>query len=534
MSDPRPPGGPPASGTEWLGDLLPEAPTKVPDAEPQPEPQVKANGAHPAEAEPVPVAAAGPSVQRLAPADIDAERSTLGSILIDRDALPRVMAILTPRAFYEQRHATIYAACLTLAADGSPIDLVTLSAHLRKTQQLDAVGGPGYLTGLMNSVPTAVHAEHYAQIVAARALAREAIAAAGRIAAAGYEDATNPDELVLRIRTITETVIGTWRPEREALPEPVALDALPEPADPNTWLIGNLIRPGTTVMLAGPPGVAKSWASRQLALAAGAGLPWFLDRYAIERPLRVLVIDEDNGPDEEWRRDEALLAHLELTRTDVNSVWRSSLAGVQLEAERWQHWLRDLIERLALDLLVLDPISEMHGGKELREDPAFRSMLGFLKRLKVECPRMATLLVHHTRKLPASERAAHRGLEDVRGQWGQTPDVVITLSPLGDRRVKWETHKRVAASSLILEQVAQGQPGEGGLHLVADEAIARTQAMANDARVIDAVRDGFTTFADIQAALGMPKGTLSGVLQRLVRAGVVMRSGQVYSVSEDD
>lgn len=339
-------------------------------------------------------------------------------------------------------------------------------------------------------------------------------------------------------RAYVETLLGDYEGLRIG-PIATSIAELPTPANPDAFLVGNLIRPGTTVMLAGPPGAAKSWASRQLALAAGCGVELFLERYELERPLNVLVIDEDNGPEEEWRRDERLLAHLGLKREDAVNVRRVSLEGVQLDQERWQRWLRGQIRLHELDLVILDPISEFHGGKELREDPSFRSMVGFLKRLKVDFPRLATILVHHTRKLPASERQSHRGLEDVRGQWGQTPDVIVMLSPLGDRRAKWEVHKRVPHSALILGQVPEGELGEGGLKLIDDEAVIRSRAAMNDDVVIDAIRNGFETFTDIQDGLSaaghrMAKSTLSGVLNRLIKAGVVSKQGRTFTAPEEE
>ena len=311
-------------------------------------------------------------------------------------------------------------------------------------------------------------------------------------------------------------------------PFPDELTALSAPPDPDSYLVNDFIRPGTTVMLTGPPGAAKSWAARQLALACGAGLDSFLDRYTIPRPLNVLVIDEDNGIREEWRREELLLATLGLQRDWMTTVRRISLAGVQLDQERWQVWLRGLVRIYSLDLLILDPISEMHGGKELREDPAFRSVLGFLKRLKVDFSRLSTLLVHHTRKPSNGDRTAARSVDDVRGQWGQTPDVVALMWPLGERRSSWELHKRVPHSKLILEQAETG-----ALHTVADETTSTSRAMANDGLVLNAIRGGLTTFTAIQEITKISKSTLDGVLKRLVAARVVERRGREYSVVDE-
>lgn len=333
---------------------------------------------------------------------------------------------------------------------------------------------------------------------------------------------TEIDPARLELQRRTTDLLADYEGLR-AGPIAPALPAIPAPADPDTYLVGNLVRPGTTVMLAGPPGAAKSWASRQLALAAGAGLDVFLDRYEIARPLNVLLIDEDNGPDEEWRRDASLLDHLDLTRDALGRIYRLSLAGVQLDTEAWQRWLRGMIRLHDLDLVILDPISEMHGGKELREDPAFRSMLAFLKRLKVDFPQTAVVVVHHTRKPAASERQAHRGLEDVRGQWGQTPDVIVVMHPLGDRRTKWEVHKRVPYSSLILEQVAEGQHGQGGLHMVADAEIMRDQRAETDDKVLGAIDAGAATVQEIVLGTGLSSSGVYKAVGRLSQAGLISK-----------
>jgi hypothetical protein len=313
-------------------------------------------------------------------------------------------------------------------------------------------------------------------------------------------------------------------------PFPDVIEELAPPADPDAFLVGGFIRPGTTVMLTGPPGSSKSWAARQLAFAAAAGLESFLGTYAIERPLNVLLLDEDNGPDEEWRRDQTLLRHLEIAPSRLGGrLRRLSLGGVQLDQERWQHWLRGQIQMYSVDLVICDPISEMHGGKELREDPAFRSLLGFLKRLKVDFPRLGTLLVHHTRKQMAGDRQSDRSLDDVRGQWGQTPDVVALMWTMAERRVTWELHKRVARSKLFLEALESGP-----LVFRADETTSRSKALVNDDAVIEAIRDGLTTFPEILDGIGMAKGTLHGVLKRLVQSKTVVKDGTTYRVIEEE
>jgi replicative DNA helicase len=142
------------------------------------------------------------SIDKLAPQAVEAEQSVLGSILIDADAMLKVGDFLKPADFYRAQHADIYEAMLSLHGQREPIDLVTLGDELRRRDRLEEVGGPGYLTTLMNSVPTAVHVEHYGRIVERKAVLRNLIGAAGKIAAVGYEEANDAEVAIDRAESI--------------------------------------------------------------------------------------------------------------------------------------------------------------------------------------------------------------------------------------------------------------------------------------------------------------------------------------------
>jgi len=142
------------------------------------------------------------SIDKLAPQAVEAEQSVLGSILIDADAILKVADFLRPVDFYRSQHASIYTGMLSLHAQREPIDLVTLGDELRRRDELEAIGGPAYLATLMNSVPTAVHAEHYGRIVERKAVLRNLIGAAGKIAAVGYEEANDAEVAIDRAESI--------------------------------------------------------------------------------------------------------------------------------------------------------------------------------------------------------------------------------------------------------------------------------------------------------------------------------------------
>ena len=128
------------------------------------------------------------SIDRLPPQSIEAEQSVLGALLIDRDAVTEVAEILKPDDFYRSHHGTVYGAVLDLFERREPVDIVTVSEVLEREGDLEAVGGSAYLASLINLTPTAVNAVHYARIVERKAVLRNLIGAAGRIAAIGYDE----------------------------------------------------------------------------------------------------------------------------------------------------------------------------------------------------------------------------------------------------------------------------------------------------------------------------------------------------------
>jgi len=142
------------------------------------------------------------STERLPPQNVEAEQSVLGSLLIERDAIIRIAPFLRAEDFYRESHAQIYQAILDLFERREPADFVTLCDALERQGTLEAVGGPAYITSLINAVPTSIHVEHYARIVERAALRRRLIDAAGQIARLAYEEDREVDEVIDRAEAI--------------------------------------------------------------------------------------------------------------------------------------------------------------------------------------------------------------------------------------------------------------------------------------------------------------------------------------------
>lgn len=135
------------------------------------------------------------------PQNTDAEASLLGAILIDSDAIVKVADIVQAIDFYEERHQHIFEAILQLYEKHSPIDVLTLSDQLKNIGYLEMIGGPAYLTELTNYVPTAAHAEQYAEIVAQKAIRRRLIKASQDIVGLSYNESQTLQQLIEEAET---------------------------------------------------------------------------------------------------------------------------------------------------------------------------------------------------------------------------------------------------------------------------------------------------------------------------------------------
>jgi replicative DNA helicase len=133
---------------------------------------------------------------KIPPQNLDAEKSLLGAVLIDEETLADISEHVTPKDFYEKRHAIIYAAMLRLYEKHKPVDLLTLTEELSRKKEIEIIGGSTYLTELTNYVPTSAHAEAYAELVAQKAVRRRLIKASGEISELGYNEETTTQELL--------------------------------------------------------------------------------------------------------------------------------------------------------------------------------------------------------------------------------------------------------------------------------------------------------------------------------------------------
>ena len=135
-------------------------------------------------------------LRKLPPQSLEAEMSILGGILIDNDAINRVLEVLTPEDFYRESHRKIFQAMMKLTDTREPCDLITMTDMLKKAGELEEIGGAVYLATLVDYVPTAANISYYCKMVKEKSTNRKLISVATEIVSRGYDEQADVEELL--------------------------------------------------------------------------------------------------------------------------------------------------------------------------------------------------------------------------------------------------------------------------------------------------------------------------------------------------
>ena len=141
---------------------------------------------------------------KIPPQDLEAERSVLGAILIDKNSVLKIIDVLESKDFYHPHHQEIYEAMVELFEKGEPIDILTVSSRLKEKKKLKDIGGADYLTELVSIVPTSAHIEHYANLVRENRVRRDLIQASSEI----NEQALDHDDFESLLDKVEERVFS--------------------------------------------------------------------------------------------------------------------------------------------------------------------------------------------------------------------------------------------------------------------------------------------------------------------------------------
>ena len=133
---------------------------------------------------------------KLPPQNIDAEKSLLGCLMLDKNAVVKIVDFVWPDDFYQKNHQEIYKVCQELFEKREAIDVLSVANRLKETNKLDEVGGNSYLTELVNCVASASNIIHYAKIIQKKRILRSLIEIGSDVAVTGYDETNDPDVLL--------------------------------------------------------------------------------------------------------------------------------------------------------------------------------------------------------------------------------------------------------------------------------------------------------------------------------------------------
>ena len=215
------------------------------------------------------------------PHSCEAEEAVIGGILIDPDAFDGLATLLTPNDFYIFRHRSIWEAFISLRENHTPIDFLTIAEELDRKGQLGEIGGPAYLTSLLNQVPTSVNIEAYGRIVQATSVRRKILNACNQTAQLAYDQSRTAEDILFQVAEKFGSLAATsnigW--EVEGLGDVVSreYDNIEARArDPKeVWGMATGLpkldretgglQEGELTYLAGEPGAGKSWLALTIA-----------------------------------------------------------------------------------------------------------------------------------------------------------------------------------------------------------------------------------------------------------------------------
>ena len=148
---------------------------------------------------------------KLPPQAVDLEEAVLGALMLDKEAIVSVATLLTPDVFYKEPHQLIYSAIQSLYDANEPVDILTVTNHLRNKGELELTGGPFYITQLTSRIASSANIEFHAGVLKQKYIARQLIQISGEIGAKAYSEKDDVfdllDEAENKLNTISEKSI---------------------------------------------------------------------------------------------------------------------------------------------------------------------------------------------------------------------------------------------------------------------------------------------------------------------------------------
>jgi len=391
------------------------------------------------------------SGERTPPHDLLAEQSTLGGMLLSKDAVADVIEIIRGRDFYQPKHEIIFDAILSLYSHGEPTDVITVSEELTKTGMLQRAGGADYLHSIVSLVPTAASSGYYAQIVADKAVLRRLVEAGTRIANMGYASEGEVTDLVNVAQTEIYQVAGgveseDYVPLTDAVT--VALDEIEAARGQDGQLTGvpsgfhdldaltNGFHNGQLILVAARPALGKSTLALDFARAASIrhNLPsivFSLEMGKAEIAMRLLSAETSiplqkmrKGMIEakDWTTIAQTRGRIENAPLYIDDSPNMTLVEIRAKCRR-------LKQRVGLKMIVIDYLQLMTAGKKVESRQQEVSEFSRALKLLAKELQVPVIALSQLNRGPEQRSDRKPQLSDLResGSLEQDADMVILL-----------------------------------------------------------------------------------------------------------
>lgn len=338
-----------------------------------------------------------PKVDRLPPHSFESEQGVLGCILLSGDCMDECER-LTHRHFYDLRHQSIFLAMLQLRRERVPIDLITLKRRLDLDDQVEAIGGMGYLASLSDAVPSAVNLKYYLDIVLEKYRLRKLIQVCAGIVGRAYDFEEPVDDFFFSVNSDLADLMD----EGQGVKETWSVGQLEEfdvDKDQNSMIGKRFLCRGCAMLLIGPTGAGKSSLAVQMASLWCMGKPFF--GIAPVRPMRMIYVQAENDIGDMAEQVQGIARNLRLQFSDAMELWNENFKIIpqrQLTGERFFRWLEREIVAHSANGAMIDPLLNYVGIDIMRQDECSQLTTGVIDPLMA---RTGAFLIatHHTGKV---------------------------------------------------------------------------------------------------------------------------------------
>ena len=180
-------------------------------------------------------------IGKLPPQSVELEEAVLGAMLLEKEALSTVIDILSPESFYKEQNGKVFNAIVNLFNRSEPVDILTVTQELKRTGELEFVGGSYYVSALTNRIASSANIEFHARVVAQKFLQRELIRIGTETIKTAYEDGTDVFELLDHTtQNIFEILDNNVRKQHDKMSTLIvkALDEIDAAANQKDGLLG--------------------------------------------------------------------------------------------------------------------------------------------------------------------------------------------------------------------------------------------------------------------------------------------------------